>query len=784
MLNNNRDDVNYEDTDVDGFFTGDNEVKIYPGAKKQSGIGVFGRLSMIAAVSVIMGLLLTLLPTAAISTGLIGSAEAVDIWRELPEELDDVSIAERNVMYDANGDVFAEVWAEDRVALDSLDQISDYAKNGLIATEDKRFYEHSGIDYIGTLRSAATGSGGGSGITQQLVKNLQFFNMAGKDKKDEAVEETYARKLRELKLAFNYEETHSKDEILLEYFNTVAFGSPNIYSIESASQYFFGKSAKDLSLAESAALVGSVQNPAVYNMTADSQYDLWKTRQKAVLDRMVAEGFITKDEARSAADEELDLIMEKTSYGNCASSDYPFYCQYVLDYLSNSPKLAETQEERDAILSRGGLQIKTYLEPETVDEINEELKNSFGNDYRIIAPTAVVEPGTGGVAAFGVNREYGDGEGETTLNLPNTPIGVGSTYKPFVLAAALDSGMTESDLTFDTPCPYRPQGYDYPASGYKNSMGCGGFQSGKLNYEEATAWSSNTWYLNLGTQVGMPKLKEFSEQIGLNVPDTITDRSLSLVLGTVENSPIQMSASYATFANEGVYCPPTPVVSYEYSDGTTPAIPDSYDPASDACQRVMSPNAASTVLKAMRANTYEGYVDHPFGTDGQVEGYDAVGKSGTNERYGYSWGQVSANYSLFMNIYDMDRPTNEVYDVTRWRGVVQTSNPAPKAAQAIMADVLEGTPKDKLDYDNKDTSKKAVPVEKRDFFTIPSVIGMKPEEAVKTMESVGITTHVSKDVQEVPSDDFPTGVVSEQSLEPGTQLAVGTEKEVILYITE
>lgn len=777
--------VEYTDTDLAGFFAGKKSAPtLYKPSKKDGIVKVFGKLISFLAVGMAMGLIITLLPSAAVSVGVMGAAEAVDVWRGLPSELDDVSIAERNVMYDANGDVFAQVWAEDRVALESLDDISEYAKNGLIATEDKRFYEHTGIDYIGTARSAISGSGGGSGITQQLVKNLQFYNMAGKGTKEAAVETSYARKVRELKLAFNYEEEHSKDEILLQYFNTVAFGSPNIYSIESAANYFFGKSAKDLTLAESAALVGSVQNPVVFNLNEDNSKDLWKKRQKAVLDRMVAEGFITKEEAKKAADEELKLIRKKTSYGNCYSSKYPFYCQYVLDYLSKSPKLAETQEERDTILARGGLHINTYLQPATVDKINEELKNSFGNDYRIVAPTAVVAPKTGGVVGFGVNRDYGEGEGKTTLNLPNTPVGVGSTYKPIVLGAAFDSGMTEKQLTYSTPCPFRPNGFDYPGQGFTNSMGCNSIQTGKLNYKEATAWSSNTWYTDLGTRVGLDKVKSFSKDLGLNVPDGITDRSLSLVLGPVENSPIQMAAAYAAFSNQGIYCPPTPVVSYEYADGTTPRVPDTYDPASESCRRVMSPNTASLVLQSLRANTYEGEVKSPFGRTGQVAGYDAVGKSGTNERIGYSWGQVSANYSLFTSIYDMDRPNNEVYGQTRWRGVIQSTNPAPKAASAVMAKVLEGTPKDKLDYNNKDKSKEAVPVEKRDFFTIPSVVGMKPEEAVQTMNSVGITTHVSKEVRKVPSDDYPSGVVVEQSLEAGTQLAVGTEKEVVLYITE
>lgn len=771
-------------TDIEGFFRGENKVKTYP-VKKRHPLIAFVDLVKLVVISSIAGLLLTILPAAGLSVGIIGAQSGVDLWRGLPDELDDIAIAERNVLYDINGDVFAQVWAEDRVALESLDEISNHAKNGLIATEDKRFYDHHGIDYIGTARSAATGSGGGSGITQQLVKNLQFYNMAGKDNKEAAVEETYGRKLRELKLAFNYEENHTKDEILLEYFNTVAFGAPNIYSIEAASQYFFEKPAKDLDLAESAALVGTVQNPTLMNMNEDSQFDLWKNRQKAVLDRMYAEGFITQEEAKAASEQELNLVRKKISYGNCASSEYPFYCQYVLNYLSESPRLGETQEERDAILARGGLHIRTYMDPQTMNKINEELSNSFGNDYRIVAPASVVQPGTGGVLGFGVNREYGEGEGKTTLNLANTAVGVGSTYKPFVLAAALENGISEQSMVYDTECPYRPQGFDYPGNGFINSQGCGGKQDEELDFKEATAWSSNTWYIHLATKTGIPSIKEMSERLGLNVPEGITDRSLSFALGAVENTTIDMSAAYAAFSNQGIYCPPTPITGYTYANGSSPAVPDTYDPASDSCRRAMSPHTASVVLQSMRANTYEGEgIDTPYGRNGRIEGYDAVGKSGTNERYSYSWGQVSTDYSMFINIFDMEKLTNEVFGQTRWRGVVRSTNPATNAGSEVLRKVAEGKSSKPLDYNNKDTSFEAVQVEKRDYFTIPSTLGQSPEEAKKTMESVGITVHISKEQRPAPSEQYPSGVVVEQSLEAGTQLPVGTDKEAILYLSE
>lgn len=733
------------------------------------------------SLSVILGLIVTVYPVMGLSAAAKVAEPVAKYWKDLPSELGETSIAERNVLYDKNGDIFAEVWAEDRVQLDSLDKISDYAKNGLIATEDKRFYEHAGIDFIGTARSAVSGSGGGSGITQQLIKNLQFYDQAGKEKKDDAIERSLSRKLQELKYSMEYEKNHTKDEILLEYFNTVAFGGPNTYSIEAASQYFFGKSAKKLDLAEASALIGTANNPVLFNLKHTDDDAKWKGRQKAVLDRMVAEGHVTSEEAKKASNQKLKIVLKK-SRGNCTSSEYPFYCEYVIDYLADSEKLGETAEERAAVIAKGGLHIKTHMDPAAMDQIDKKLEAEFGNNNRVVAPVALVEAGTGGVTAFGVNRDYGEGKGKTVINVADNPAATGSAYKVFTLAAALNSGRTESSLTFDAPCVFAPQGYDYPNSGFKNSQGCGK-QAGVLDYLQGTAYSSNTWYTKLATQIGLDKVYDISRQLNLNVPENLTNRSLSFVLGPVENSPIDMAAAYATFTNKGVFCPATPIEDYHYSDGSVPAVPDTYRPEDDSCKRVTSPATASTVLKAMRANTYGDGIPGAFGTQGRISGYDSVGKSGTNQRYNYTQGQVSADYGFFIDIYDMDRVTRGVYQNSYYRGQLWPYNYSAKATSSIFGSVLKMGKNKSLDFNNRDTSFTPVAIEKRDYFTIPSVLGMTAEQAVDAMSSIGIPVYVSKETVKADGQ-FPVGVIGEQSISPGEELPVGTKKEIVLYITE
>jgi len=771
----------FEGADFDEFF-GSKGLKVedYEHRRRSFG-GVIGALAGILVLSVIAGAFVAIPGFVWGSAAVQVAAPYAEFWKKLPEKLPEITIGERNKIVDKNGKVFAEIWTEDRIALDSLDDVAPFARDGLIDTEDKRFYEHGGFDIRGTVR-AAVSSGGGSGITQQLIKNLQFYNLAGKDKKQEATEDSYNRKLRELKYAMAYERDHTKNEILLKYFNTVAFGAPNIYSIESAANYFFGKSAKDLTLGEAAALVGSVKNPSLYNLdsTDPKKIDAWKERQHIVLDRMVDQKTITAKQAQEAKAQELKIVRKGDGRGTCASSQYTYYCDYVMDYLMHSPRFGETEEERAAIIARGGLTIKTYMDPAAIDTMNAQLSSSFGNENRLIAPTAIVQPGTGGVIAMAQNRTYGGGPGQTNINLADTPAATGSAYKMVTLAAAFEN-MPESALSFGSQCPLRPgPGFDSPQGGFRNADGCGK-DAGVLDYKSATAYSSNTWFVTLAMKVGMDKVLDMSKRMNLRT-DGLSDRSLSAVLGSKENTPIDMAAAYATFSNEGIFCPATPIESYEYQDGTSPAVPDTYNPAQDACRSVMSPSSASGVLRALRANTY-GEVPGALGTTGRIDGYDAVGKTGTNERYNVTWAQVSSNYAIFIDIYDMTALTRGFMG-GYWRGgSLSSSHDASIEASQMLSKVvgIENPERKGLDYSN--TSKKPidVPVDNREFFTVPELSGMDPAQALATARSLGIKAEVSKETRPTP-EYFEAGSVVEQSLTAGTQLPIGTKKELILYL--
>lgn len=728
---------------------------------------------------------LALMAVFVVVLPLVG-APALATWRDLPEDLPEVSIAGKNTILDKNGDVIAETWTQGREKLDNLDKVSPHAVDALISTEDSRFYDNAGFDVKGTVRSAVSGSGGGSGITQQLVKNLLFFDLAG-DSKESATEQTLMRKIRELKLAMNYDKKHSKDDILLEYFNTVAFGAPSMYGIESASQYFFAKPARDLNIAQAAVLVGSVQNPSLYNLDSREPEDVarFTARKNDVLGRMLSQGNISQQEYDDAVAEELVFAYKRQDGGTCAQGTSPFFCEYVLDYIKNSPRYGETREAREMLLAKGGMTIKTTLDPEVEKIVRDQLVRDYGDTNRIAVPTAIVEPGTGKVIATATNRSYGDNvnEGQTLIDLANVPMGTGSVFKLITLAAAINDGYNRNNLTLTSQCPLYTPGYDSPPGGFKNSNSCA-LQGGTLDYKRATAFSSNTWYVTLEKTIGVDKVKQFANSVGLTAPDFITPQSLSYTLGTTEHSAISMAAAFATFAADGTYCPATPIDSITYDDGTAPVAPDTYDGSSDKCRSVISPQGASIVNEAMRSNV-SGEIPGAFGINFKVPGYDTAGKSGTNEMQNSSWVQMSGNYVLYNNAFDPETSANGI-ETLYYKGSLANwgEHVVGLTGRDTLKQIFDAKGYKPLNYSNTSTELKPNVADQSNFFAVPNVIGSSPESAAGVFAGLGIDVIVNKEKAPKPTPETPSGVVVSQSLEPGMLLSRGTQRKLELTVSQ
>ncbi|WP_408897823.1 transglycosylase domain-containing protein [Nocardioides sp. R1-1] len=313
---------------------------------------VASHLGVMLLVAAVLGVVVSGL--AIPFAGVLGfSARNVsETVNELPQELETEQLPQRTEVKDAGGRTIATLYDQNRVNV-PLRQISRTMVEAIVAIEDYRFYQHGALDLKGTIRALFTNQAaggvtqGGSSITQQLVK-LTLLNQADTDEERKAAtDDTYGRKLRELRYAIALEKRHSKDWILERYLNTAYFGD-GAYGVQAAAQHFFNVNAKDLNLRQSALLAGLVQSPEAYNPTRNKPQAT--VRRNVVLDRMAQLGVITEKEADQAKDRKLGLRVQEQPNG-CVNSEAQFFCDYVVRWLMTDPALGADQEERRRLIS-------------------------------------------------------------------------------------------------------------------------------------------------------------------------------------------------------------------------------------------------------------------------------------------------------------------------------------------------------------------------------------------------------------------------------------------------
>ena len=316
------------------------------------------------AVAAVMGLVAAGLAIPFAGVLGIGTKQVASGMTKLPAELKTQPLAQRTVMVDAAGNVIATLYDENRINV-PLSQISRKMVKSIVAIEDYRYYEHGALDLKGTLRALITNQAnngavvqGGSSITQQMVKLTLLSQAKGKKELAAATDDTYARKVRELRYAIAFEQQYSKDWILERYLNLAYFGD-GAYGIQSAARHYFNKNAKDLDWRESAVLAGLVKNPTGFDPT--NYPDRALERRDIVLDRMAQLSVITDAKADQLKAKNLGLHVVNTQNG-CVFSRAPFFCDYVLNRLYHDKTLGDTVAERKELIKSGGLTIHTTID--------------------------------------------------------------------------------------------------------------------------------------------------------------------------------------------------------------------------------------------------------------------------------------------------------------------------------------------------------------------------------------------------------------------------------------
>lgn len=472
------------------------------------------------------------------------------VWvsRNLPDpsQLMNREVAQTTKIYDRTGEnVLYEIHGDQQRTIVALNELPAYVPQATIAIEDKTFYEHSGISFWGILRGVVwkplTGQGmeGGSTLTQQFVKNAILTN-----------ERTVIRKLKEWILAYKLEQKYKKDEILQMYFNEIPYGS-TAYGIEAASQKYFGKSARDLSLAEAAILAALPQGPSRYSPYGPN-LDLLIGRQHYILDLMVEQGYITEEDADIAKAYELKF---KEQENNILA---PHFVMYIKELLS--------EKYGEKTIEQGGLKIITTLDlykQEIAEEVIKEKGEANEEKYNASNAALVsIDPKTGQVLAMVGSRDYFNDEIGGQFNVTTSLRQPGSSLKPLVYTACFLKGYTPDTILYDVVTnfsdnpdePYEPHNYNLK-------------EFGPVTIRKALAGSLNIPAVKAIYLAGIDNVVDLAKNLGYTTLNDKDRFGLSLVLGGGEVKLLEHTNAYGAFAREGVLQPITVILKVEDAKG-------------------------------------------------------------------------------------------------------------------------------------------------------------------------------------------------------------------------
>lgn len=521
---------------------------------------------------------------------------------------------ESSQILDQNGKLLKILFLSEQRIYVGLSDVSPVLQNAIIASEDERFYQHQGFDSRAFLRAVAKNlisqdfSEGGSTITQQLARNV-FLTM----------DKTISRKVKEIILSTRIEQTFKKTEILELYLNQSYFGE-GCYGVETTARKFFNKTAKEINLAEASLMTAILPAPSIYSVKNIDP--ILKEKQRAVLDKMVKNGYITSEEADIAWSSPI-AVQEKETVSNNQTL-LPDGADYFIDYVKEEAvKILSVSE-----LYKGGLKIYTTLD-NTVQhqayrsftqvllqaEKDQILPTGKKDKFGTLQPQGAIvslSPKTGKILAIVGGRDYQN----TKFNRVLAERQPGSSFKLFPYTAAIDHGLLgpESFLVSEA----------VNIDGWRPKEWTAGF-FGKLTVRRAIAISSNIAAIKAMLKAGIAETVAYAKKMGIT-SDLIEVPSIAL--GTVEVKPLDMASAYGVVANKGVYYPPYAIEKIEKRNVNDPIYVHQ-----SASKQVISPQAAYMMTDLLKG---------PLSSDGtasgiRVDGIPLAGKTGTTENFRDGW---------------------------------------------------------------------------------------------------------------------------------------------------
>lgn len=559
--------------------------------------GFFARFSRFVLKSIFILLILGL----SLATG--GAFAVWSFSQKLPDisKIDAYMPSETSEIYDVNNNVLAKLHDEENRTIVPLKEIPIHVQQAVLSMEDERFYQHFGVDPKGVAR--AVGSffdkklvkGGASTITQQLARNLFL-----------TPEVKVTRKIAEWILAVKIEQKFSKAKILELYLNQVYWGH-NAYGVEAASKTFFGKSVKQLNLAEASLMGGLLSSPEYYSPHRDLKLAKW--RQSLTLQNMLKLGYIKKDELEKAKKQPIKLFNVRKSY----KLVHPYFTSYVISVL--------TEKYGDSLLRKGGLKIYTTMDPkaQTIAEklITQRIKKLKVSNNVGQGALVSLDPNTGFIKTLVGGTSYESSQFNRATQAKRQP---GSSFKPFVYLTAFREGiMTPDTVDVDGPISFPDMSGVWTPKNY-----AGGY-SGPMTIRDAVKKSINTIAVKTLDKVGVDKVIETAKIAGI---ESYIGPNLSIALGSAEVTPLELASAYGSFATGGKRTPQiTPILKIEDRNGNIIE-----DNRNQDLEQIFPHRAIDMINNCLKA-----VVESGTGTAAALPGRVVAGKSGTTSDHRDSW---------------------------------------------------------------------------------------------------------------------------------------------------
>lgn len=745
---------------------------------------ILGLIGFSAAAGVLVSATLT--PALAIASSTANSG--LDVFESLPSYAQITQQAERNRIYgmrDGEPELIAQFYAQDRQVL-PWNQVPREAVDALVAGEDRRFYQHGGVDAPSVVRAGLgqLGFGGDSGastLTMQLVRQqiaMDAFIRGDDETYQQQYQESYQRKLAEMRLAIGLEQRYTKNEIVLAYLNIANFGG-NVYGIQAASQRIFSKPASDLTVAEAAALIATVQNPSTRQLlSGEENYERNQERRDFIIERMAADGYITaeqRDEA-IAIPVDAEFVSRQPANNGCitAHESARFFCDYVRRVL-DLPKddgsfiLGATQEDNTAAQFQGGLQIYTSIDLNLNDAVQGVVDQWVPKDetrWRSGGAVTQLEVSTGRVLTMVQNKDYDNSDSApptaTSVNFNvdyehgrSGGFQPGSGFKIFTLAQWIQDGRSVNEQIDATRAEF--DNSSFRASCDPGSVVIGqwdpqnneGNEYQRMTPTEIMVNSVNTGTLKMGTELDLCDVMETASAMGVERGDggPLLPQPSALIGGAWNTTPMAMAEAFATISNGGVHCEPRAIDRIVARDGTE------IQPPGQSCQQAISAEVASVMQLVLQTVTERNPLNNPPGPT------PVISKTGTTNGVVQTWVN-GASPTVATSVWVGNISGNQSLE-ERW-------NVRSSVFTAAMGEAIARYPGGQFLTPDSETLA-------GDANALPDVTGQPVDQAKAALEGAGFTVQVANPVDGIQAE----GLVEYTAPGAGTQVTTSTP--IILY---